>query len=275
MKLSKALPVLAVVLCVPGIALRALHLLNGFDIDTGLPAIGSRWVWYCAVFFAVCAVLYAVVVRPLRARRKQPFEQLLGTESPMFRMAAVAAGLLLIAGGVVYLYLTVTAAEEDAAAWARMLEMVYGVCTPLTGVCCIVLASAQGREMTAPMAKLTLVPLLWSCLHLLVAYRMTCTAPKLPSFAFGLVADVMVVFAFYHLARLLYSKPRPEWLAFFSALALTMTLSDLGGYGLAWLMGVRAVAWPAAMVLRSVLSAAACLLLLAELGVLSAGSAEE
>ena len=31
MKATKLLPILAVVLCVPGIALRALHLLNGFD----------------------------------------------------------------------------------------------------------------------------------------------------------------------------------------------------------------------------------------------------
>ena len=30
MKATKLLPILAVVLCVPGIALRALHLLNGF-----------------------------------------------------------------------------------------------------------------------------------------------------------------------------------------------------------------------------------------------------
>ena len=36
MKATKLLPILAVVLCVPGIALRALHLLNGFDVSTGL-----------------------------------------------------------------------------------------------------------------------------------------------------------------------------------------------------------------------------------------------
>ena len=36
MKATKLLPILAVVLCVPGIALRALHLLNGFGVSTGL-----------------------------------------------------------------------------------------------------------------------------------------------------------------------------------------------------------------------------------------------
>lgn len=54
---------------------------------------------------------------------------------------------------------------------------------------------------------MTLVPLFWSCLHLLVNYRMTCTDPKLASFGFGLVADVMIVLAFYELARLLFGKP--------------------------------------------------------------------
>ena len=42
MKATKLLPILAVVLCVPGIALRALHLLNGFDVSTGLPTAGDN-----------------------------------------------------------------------------------------------------------------------------------------------------------------------------------------------------------------------------------------
>lgn len=275
MKISKALPALAAALCLPGIVLRALHLLNGFDIDTGLPAVGNRWVWFCIVLFAACAVLYAVLALPLRGWRKEPFEQLLGTESPLFRMVAVIAGLLMAAGGVFYLYLALTSPEEDAAAWARILELVYAVGTLLAGGCSIGLAGAQGGRITAGAAKLTLVPLLWGCVHLLITYRMTCTDPKLPSFAFGLVADVLLVLSFYHLARLLYGKPRPEKLAFFSALALTMSLSDFGGYGLAWLMGARAANWPAKMVLRSGLSAAACLLLLAELSVLVTSGTED
>ena len=62
-------------------------------------------------------------------------------------------------------------------------------------------------------------------------------SPKLASFAFGLVADVMLVLAFYHLARLLYGKPRPAALAFFSAVSITMSASDIGGIGLSCLMG--------------------------------------
>ena len=94
------------------------------------------------------------------------------------------------------------------------------------------------------------MPLLWSCLHLLVNYRMTCIDPNLPSFAFGLVADVMLVLAFYHLARLLYGKPRPAALGFFSAVTITMAVSDLGGIGLGYLMGVGTLDWSAKMLLR-------------------------
>ena len=47
-----------------------------------------------------------------------------------------------------------------------------------------------------------------------------------------------------------------------------MSFSDLGGYGLARLMGVTSVAWPAKMLLRSGLSAAACIYVLAQLFVL-------
>ncbi len=119
--------------------------------------------------------------------------------------------------------------------------------------------------------KCVLLPLFWSALHLLVNYRMTCTDPRLPLFAFGLLADVMLVLAFYQIARLLYGRPQPMLLALFGALAAVMSFSDLGGYGLARLMGVTSVAWPGKMLLlRSGLSAAACIYVLAQLFVLTA-----
>lgn len=268
MKQTKFLPILMLVLCLPGVVVRALHLLNGFDIDTGLPAVGDAWVWYFTALLVLAAVLYAVLSLPLRKRNAVPFEQLLGTQNPLFRMAAVISGLLIVVGGLGYLYLTMTTGEEDAAGWAKILEIVYAVVSVLCGMCAIGLAKAQGGEMTAQSAKLTLVPLLWSCLHLLVNYRMTCVDPKLASFAFGLVADVILVLAFYYLARLLYGKPRPALLAFFSAVTTTMAVSDLGGYGLSRLMGVTTPEWSGKMILRGCLSVAACILLAAELFVL-------
>ena len=271
----KFLPGLAVVLCVPGVVVRALHMLNGFDVATGLPAVGGAWVWYFTAFLLIAAAAYAVLAWPLRARREQPFEQLLGTQNTMFRMLAVISGLLLAVGGAGYQYLTLTTVEQDAAAWARVLELVYAVVTVLCGVCAVGLAKAQGGEITETSANLTLVPLIWSCLHLLVNYRMTCVDPKLASFAFGLVADVMLVLACYHLARLLYGKPRPALLGFCSACAVTMAVSDVGGYGLARLMGVAAPAWSYKMVLRGVLSVAACVLVAAELFVLCRGAQQE
>ena len=264
MKGTKLLTILAVVLCVPGIALRALHLLNGFDVSTGLPTAGDKWIWFVIALFAISAIVYAVLALPLKTRNKVPFEQLLGTKEALFRMAAVVAGLIVAAGSLGYLYLTITTAEQDAAAWARVLEIVYAIMGVLTGGCMIGLAKAQGVQMTEKGAAMTLVPLFWSCLHLLVNYRMTCTDPKLASFGFGLVADVMIVLAFYELARLLFGKPAPAMLAFFAAVAVTMSVSDIGGYGLAMLMGIPSM-WSIKMVLRGILAAAACVMLAAEL----------
>lgn len=268
MNRTKILPGLAVSLCVPGIVVRAMHMLNGFDLATGLPAVGDAWVWYFAAYLLVAAVVYAVLAWPLRDRHAQPFEQLLGTQNTMFRMLAVVAGLLLAAGGAAYLYLTLTTVEQDAAGWAKVLELVYAVVTVLCGACAVGLAKAQGGEITETTANLTLVPLIWICLHLLVNYRMTCVDPKLASFSFGLVADMMLVLACYHLARLLYGKPRPAMLGFCGACAITMAGSDLGGYGLARLMGVTVPVWSDKMVLRGALSVAACVLVAAELFVL-------
>ena len=141
-----------------------------------------------------------------------------------------------------------------------MLEIVYSITGIGSGVCMIAFTKAQGASyMTSDAAKCVLLPLFWSALHLLVNYRMTCTDPRLPLFAFGLLADVMLVLAFYQIARLLYGRPQPMLLALFGALAAVMSFSDLGGYGLARLMGVTSVAWPGKMLLRSGLSAAACI----------------
>ena len=162
MKATKLLPILAVVLCVPGIALRALHLLNGFDVSTGLPTAGDKWIWFVIALFAISAIVYAVLALPLKTRNKVPFEQLLGTKEVLFRMAAVVAGLIVAAGSLGYLYLTITTVEQDAAAWARVLEIVYAIMGVLTGGCMIGLAKAQGVQMTEKSAAMTLVPLFWS-----------------------------------------------------------------------------------------------------------------
>mgnify|MGYP000060742887 CR=1 FL=1 len=195
MKATKLLPILAVVLCVPGIALRALHLLNGFDVSTGLPTAGDKWIWFVIALFVISAIVYAVLALPLKTRNKVPFEQLLGTKETLFRMAAVVAGLIIAAGSLGYLYLTITTAEQDVAAWARVLEIVYAIMGVLTGGCMISLAKAQGVQMTEKSAAMTLVPLFWSCLHLLVNYRMTCTDPRLQLFAFGLLFEGIAVMA--------------------------------------------------------------------------------
>ena len=159
--------------------------------------------------------------------------------------------------------------------WARILEIVYSLAGIGSGVCMIAFTKAQSAaQLTSEPAKCVLLPLFWSAIHLLVNYRMTCTDPRLPLFAFGLLADVMLVLAFYQIARLLYGRPQPMLLALFGALAAVMSFSDLGGYGLARLMGVTSVAWPSKMLLRSGLSAAACIYVLAQLFVLCSRNAD-
>ena len=196
MNKTKLLPLAAAALAIPGIGLRALHLLNGFDVDSGLPTAGSPWVWVCTVFFVLCAVLYGVLAAPLREKESVPFEKLLGTDHALFRMTAVIAGLLLIAGSAGYLCFTFTAQEEGAALWSHVLEIVYSITGIGSGVCMIAFTKAQGASyMTSDAAKCVLLPLFWSALHLLVNYRMTCTDPRLPLFAFGLLFEGIAVMA--------------------------------------------------------------------------------
>lgn len=179
MNKTKFLPLAAAALAIPGIGLRALHLLNGFDVDTGLPTAGSPWVWVCTAFFALCAVLYGVLAAPLREQENTPFERLFGTENTLFRMTTVIAAMLLIACSAGYLYFTFTADTDNFSMWARILEIVYSLAGIGSGVCLIAFTKAQSAaQLTSEPAKCVLLPLFWSAIHLLVNYRMTCTDPR-------------------------------------------------------------------------------------------------
>ena len=58
-----------------------------FDVSTGLPTAGDKWIWFVIALFAISAIVYAVLALPLKTRNKVPFEQLLGTKEALFRMA--------------------------------------------------------------------------------------------------------------------------------------------------------------------------------------------
>ena len=70
MKATKLLPILAVVLCVRGLRCALHSLLNGFDVSTGLPTAGDKWIWFVIALFAISAIVYAVLALPLKTRNK-------------------------------------------------------------------------------------------------------------------------------------------------------------------------------------------------------------
>lgn len=264
------LSILSVLLAIPGIVLRSMHLLHGFDTPDRLPIAGSVWFRLYLVYLLVCALVLLWQSSALRARQNDRFEALLGSQSPLFRTLMIASAFLLIGGGAWTLVRLSTEALPVTAPGGRVIELVFGALTVLTGIALYFLAVAQGKEMTANAARLTLPTLFWSSLHLLVTYRAVCIDPALPSFAFELLAQVCVILAMYHFARLLYGKPQPLWFGFFAAIAVTFTLSNAGGAIVCLLSQPASISTDA--LLRSLLSAFAALMLLAELGALDASA---
>jgi len=272
----KALPAAALLLCIPGILFRILHLCRGFESNTGLPINDAPWLWCYTGLLAAAFIVYFILALPLRRKKNVPFEKLLGSKSPLIRMLIVAAGLLLSGGGGVYLYLSLQEFGMTETVLASIAEIVYAASAIVAGIACAGMAKIQNMETIADGGALfTLIPLLWSCMHLLVTYRTTCTDPTLPSFAFSLVTDIVLIIAFYQIARLFYSKPQPIILGASCALAITMAVSDLGGYELARLLGMRSINWSIKMFLRNGLSVAACVFLTAELLLLTHSNEKE
>lgn len=268
MRATKIAPMLTLALCVPGVALRAMHFTYGFDVDSGLPSQHAIWLWCCAGLFVVAAILLCALCAPLRRQAETPFETLFGTRKVSFRMMMVITGMLFILGGAVYFYFNLTGTETVYAIWEYVVSYLYAAAAVGTGFSLIGLAQAQGGEMNEKNARLTLLPLLWSCLHLLVTYRATDVDPKLPAYAFGLISDALLVLAVYHFARMLYGRPRPAAFAVCSLLALLISVADLGGYGLASLMGAHAIVWSGKALLRDGLSIVCSVALLAQVWLL-------
>lgn len=272
----KALPAATLLLCIPGILFRTLHFYRGFESAAGLPMTSTPWLWCYIGLLATALIVYFILALPLHKKKDIPFEKLLGGKSLLIRMLIVAAGLLLACGGGGYLYLSLQEFGITETALASIAEIAYAALTIVAGIACAAMAKIQSAQVVSTgSAFFTLIPLVWSCMHLLVTYRTTCTDPTLPSFAFSLIADIVLILAFYHLARLLYSKPTPVQLGASCALAITISVSDIGGYGLAWLFGMRSINWSMKMLLRSGLSVAAGAFLLAELLLLTRSNVQE
>lgn len=266
MKYARALPIVTLLLCIPGLILRAMHFVYGFDVVSGLPVAASKWYIACIVFFLACAILLYIIAAPLKAYQKIPFESSFGTKDILFRMLMVISGMLLMIGGVYYFYMVLKEPSVSGVpTGTKMLEYIYAGLSLLAGGCVILFAKKQGEEMTKNGATLILVTLLWSCIHLLVDYRVTCIDPKLSAYAFGLIAGIVVVVSVYFFCAMLFGKPRPHLFAWLASLAVIIAVSNFGGYGFALLMKTSAAAWDAKECLRCGMTTIVCVFLFAEL----------
>lgn len=262
-KLQRYLPFIAVFLCIPGTALCTLHWLHGFDFGTGLPSRESHTFLYCILFFAACAVLYAVCSLPTRKLREVAYEDLMCVDSIATKASMVTFVLLLAIEGVLYFVtMRLNTSAVSSTSWMEYLYVatIFGAAVGL-----LQMARNLNSQLTKKTAYFWTLPFLFACVHLLVEYRLTCTDPKLTAFALSLIGSICMVFGYYYLARLLFGKPLPERFSFFSALAFTISASNICGYLLARYTGMRSIELEPKTLLRATILAIGCGALLVHL----------
>ncbi len=252
MRFHRQLPVFAAFGGLAGAFLRAMQLATGFESGTGLYSSGNLWGRLLAGWLLLTAALCAVLAR--RGQHHACFEELFGSDSDVFKTVLAFSGLLLALGGVAWLAVelqTMQTLPEDSTSWILALEVPFGVLCVTAGLCFVGLGAALSRgEITARHALLTMPPLFWAAFHLLVVYRQYCVSANLPLFTNEIFASIACVMAFYHYARMLYGHPAPRQFAFWAALTVALSLTDVFGYVLSLAVGNLVVRWTLGSIVR-------------------------
>lgn len=252
MRFYRHLPVFAVASGLAGALLRALQLSTGFELTTGLYLSENLWGRLLLGWLLLSTALCALLAR--RGQHHACFEELFGDGGDLYKTVVAFSGLLLAAGGVVWLPIELQAMQampEDSGSWILALEVPFGVLCVVAGLCFVGLGRALSRgEITERHAALTMPPLFWAAFHLLVVYRQYCVSANLALFTVEIFASISCVMAFYHFSRMLYGSPTPRQFTFWAAMSTVLSLTDVFGYVLSLALGNLAVHWTIGAIVR-------------------------
>lgn len=228
-----------------GALLRGLSLSQGFEEDSGLPN-GSPLNGAVIVLCIAVAVMLAVQSRRLfSVGNGKAYEDLFSHSAPMERGLGMLCGVLVCATGVLGLVTLGTQVEEQVNALVETVSsLVYiamvamWLLTILAGISILVLVRNQREEnMTAGKARVTVFPMFWACLNLVMAYHENSSSPVPQSYAYELLLSVAIMAAFYFLACFFYAEcPLSKFMAT-SGIAVFLTLVCAGGEAVAVVMG--------------------------------------
>lgn len=225
------LPIIAAAAGIGGAALRHKELLHAFEPETGLAIPGHPLSVALILLSMIVAALFLLVslrLKDISLPGKKPWT-LFRCSSPVYAVMGSIAGLLLLGYGVQELAGSVS---DQSHLISRLL---LGCMAAWSAVSILLLVQKNYRSSTtAGSGTLTLVPVFFSCLWLILAYRDRAADPVILDYAYELFAIIFLVLAFYFMAGFFFGKPKVRRMAFASftgAYFCIVTLADAHDLG--------------------------------------------
>lgn len=206
-----------------GVFLRWLQNQTAFN-DAGL---AEKSVFHALVILFLLAAAFLFLRFVDRDKNKlfylpDDYCQALSNEGKLFTAARIAAGVLMCAGSLALL----AGCEADKQASSLRILAALGL---LSGISFPLLLSAANRPVQRPrlLCLLSMFPVLLFAFWLIVSYKMNAINSVLWSYAIEIVASIIAMLAFFHIAGFAFGAPNGERSIFMSMLGGVMCLMSL------------------------------------------------
>jgi len=233
-------PLTALAMAALGFLLRRWQMGSAFETDLHLSIAGAPASWAMTAFFALAAALFLLMARAAPVRKKKSsalsrWDLTFAAGGDVFRLTLLVIAALLTLLAALFLFreaaqliaLRKQTGEGDSA----FLQVVLGVCA-FPGAAGIVFSARSAYRMTGRGREnvLLLLPLLFSCVWLLEAYRSNAADPVLWDYVPLLLASALGLLFQLECAGLAFSeKGHPRRMLWLAGMTAALSGAALGG----------------------------------------------
>ena len=217
------------VLAAFGAFLRWLQNQVSFEKDTGLAVRGSIWPYAVALWLAVAAVYFLIVIarmdRKEHARLPQTFAAAYRPDTVLIPALSLLFGLVMMVGGAMLLLRTPLSEPQ------RKLLVILGGAAVFVGLTYPVYLLRAGEEDPPSTLRAVLggLPIALFAFWLIVSYKMHIVNPTISSYALEILTIAAASLGFFRLAGFAFESPRAGRAVFwgsYGAFLCLMSMAD-------------------------------------------------
>lgn len=210
---------------IAGIFLRRWQLNTSFELETGLPIIGTPATLTIALLSSLIALLLFFISLSVRKRDVSPlgYNETFHCHSFFYLLFIWAAALLTAVAAVLYYRDLLTQPETS------FLQFFFAFLTICAAVSLFLMGKNHYQGKNLKGSLLLLLPAYSVCLWLMVSYQQWARDPFILDYVFALLAIIASMLSHYFIASYSFSKPKPMTVSIFAMLAVYFSFLALVG----------------------------------------------